>query len=87
MKVNGGPWSDQDDIELGDNHIGLVLVDRPNNRVWIYDRVDTPDGVQLDVRESDGRPMDDEKRFVAGEDSKWMVRVVDDAEIIEEVGL
>jgi hypothetical protein len=87
MRVNGGPWEEDEDVELGSNHVGLVLVDRPNNRVWVYDRVDTPDGTQLDVREDEGRALDDEKRFAAGEDPTWMVRVVDDAEVTEEVGL
>jgi len=86
MKVNGGPWDGQDE-DLGQHHVGLVLVDRPEDRVWIYDRVDTPDGDQLDVREADGRLLDDEKRMVAGFDTTWQVRVVDTVEVEEEVGL
>lgn len=86
MKVNGGVW-DGHTVELGDQHVGLVVMDRPRQLVWVYDKVDTPDGGQLDVRENDGRPMDHDKRFEAGGDPRWMVRVVDDAEVEEEVGL
>lgn len=85
MKVNGGPW-DGRDVDLREGQVGLVLVHRPDNRVWIYDAVDTPDGQQLDVRELAGRVMDDDKRFAAGEDVQWQVRVLDVDEVTEEVG-
>jgi hypothetical protein len=87
MKANGGPWDGQDVEDVWDNQDGLLLVDRPQDRVWVYDRVATPDGDQLDVREDEGRLLDDDKRFVAGDDPKWAVRVVDNAEVEEEVGL
>lgn len=86
MKLNGGPW-DGREVELGDHQVGMVLVDRPNARVWLYDSVPTPDGHQLDAREDEGRELDDDKRFDAGYDPQWTVRVLDEAPVEEEVGL
>jgi hypothetical protein len=86
MKVIGGPWEGRE-VDLGAIHNGMLLFDMPQRRVWVYDRVDTPDGGQLDVREQDGREVDDEKRFAGGEDHTWVVRVVDNGEVDEEVGL
>lgn len=86
MQVNGGPWGGEH-VDLGDHQRGMVLVDRPQDRVWVYDRVYTPNGDQLDVRENEGRLSDDDKRFAAGGDPRWLVRVVDNAEVEEEVGL
>jgi hypothetical protein len=86
MKINGGPWDGRDVTDVWEHQDGLLLVDRPNDRVWIYD-VATPDGDQLDVRENEGRLLDDNKRLSTCEDPKWAVRVVDNAEVEEEVGL
>ena len=60
---------------------GFVAVDKPNRRAWIYDRIVHPQpspserapADHFQVREPDGRPLDDALRIAAAESTDWDV--------------
>lgn len=57
---------------------GFVLIDKPGQRAWIYDRQGDGECAPFYVREADGRSLDDTLRWAAAESSDWDVRVLDD---------
>lgn len=62
---------------------GFVLIDRPGRRVWLYDRRSgsvegqPPSADDFRVREAEGRELDDDARWAAGESGEWDVRALD----------
>lgn len=49
---------------------GLLVVDRPNNRCWLYAFCPSGAGDQFIVREHEGRELDHDKRMAAVEDPR-----------------
>lgn len=51
---------------------GVVLVDKPEMRVWLYDW--DSEAEEFNVREPEGRPLDREGQWDAADSSDWEVR-------------
>lgn len=79
----GGPFDGQ--ILESRFPSGVLAVSAPEGLAWVYDRVDTPDGHQYEVR-GDPAGLDQAKLRKAAEGNTYDVRAVDDAEVTEEVG-
>lgn len=72
----GGPWDSSDaDVRFPE---GFLLIHRPDNAVWIYDR--QVDG-NFHVRSAEPELLDDEKRMRAASEGAFDIRVLDPAAV------